>query len=116
MSEKCQQATSHGRFDKKEVGPRTANSMRQAVWRWAERGLVAAAVCSMISCVLLEVWFLKTAPTTPVFGGIHAIKWHGTIVYLTDAQQLQIDTLFWGGPVLLLMALGVNLWSRSFRN
>ena len=65
---------------------------------------------------LLEVWFLKTAPANPVFGGIHAIKWHGTIVYLTDAQQLQIDTLFWGGPVLLLIALGVNLWSRSFRN
>ena len=75
---------------------------------------MTGAICSIIFYILLELWLLETAPTNPVLGATHAIKWQRTIIYLTDAQQLQTDLLFWGGPVLLLIAVGVNLLSKSF--
>jgi hypothetical protein len=92
------------------------NVMTRNIWRWAERALVLAALSSLLSFGLLEFWVLKTAPSNPGSGAIHAIKWHGATVYLTDTQQLETDTLFWGGPVLLLVALGLNLWVKLFRN
>jgi hypothetical protein len=78
---------------------------------------VLAEALSLLSFGLLEFWFLRTAPSNPGSGAIHAIKWHGaSTVYLTDAQQLETDTLFWGGPVLLLVAIGLNLWVKLSRN
>jgi hypothetical protein len=90
--------------------------MTRAAWRWAAKAFVVAAICSLLSFGFLEYWFLKTAPTNPVSGANHAIKWHTTTIYLTNAQQLETDVLFWGGPVLLLVAIGLNLWSRFSRN
>lgn len=90
--------------------------MTREIWRWAERAVVLAALLSLLSFGVLEIWFLKTAPSNPGSGAIHAIRWHGATVYLTDAQQLETDTLFWGGPVLLLVALGLKLWVNLFRN
>jgi hypothetical protein len=89
--------------------------MTRTIWRWVERAVVLAALLSLLSYGVLEVWFLETAPRNPGSGAVHAIKWHGTTVYLTDAHQLETDTLFWVGPVLLLVALGLNLWVK-FRN
>jgi hypothetical protein len=77
---------------------------------------VAAAICSLLSFGLLEYWFVKTAPTNPVFGATHAIKWSAATVYLTDAQQFEASTLFWGGPVLLLVAVAINLRIKLFSN
>jgi hypothetical protein len=88
--------------------------MTQNILRWIKRGAALAACLSLLSFGILEYWFLKTAPSNPVSGAIHAIKWHGTTVYLTDAQQLQADILFWAGPVLLLIALVLNLGSNLF--
>jgi hypothetical protein len=88
--------------------------MTRNFWRWTEKAVVLTACLSLLSFGILEYWFLETAPSNPVFGAIHAIKWHGTTVYLTDAQQLKADLLFWGGPVLLLVALGLNLGSNLF--
>jgi hypothetical protein len=93
----------------------TKDFMTRKIWQWAERGLLLAALLSLLSFGLLEFWFLRTAPSNPGLGAMHAIKWHGATVYLTDTQQLETDTLFWGGPVLLLVALGLNLWVK-FRN
>jgi len=75
--------------------------------------VVLTACLSLLSFGILEYWFLETAPRNPVFGAIHAIKWHGTTVYLTDAQQLTA-TSYLGSPVLLLVALGLNLGSNVF--
>jgi hypothetical protein len=37
-------------------------------------------------------------------------------IYLTDAQQLTTDILFWGGPVLLLVTVVLNLGGKWFGN
>jgi hypothetical protein len=57
---------------------------------------MAAGLCSFIGFGLLEYWFVKTAPHAPYQGATHAIKWPAMTIYLTDAQQLETDTLFWG--------------------
>jgi len=64
----------------------------------------------------LEYWFFKTASNTPVSGATHAIKWHAKTIYLTDAQQLETDALFWGGVLLFLAAVAVNLRIKLFPN
>lgn len=88
--------------------------MTQKLWRWAERAAVPASFASIVAYGILEVWFLKNAPTEPVAGAAHAIKWRGATIYLTDAQQLATDILFWGGPLLLLAAVFVNLGRKCF--
>jgi len=70
--------------------------MTRKIWRWAERGLVIAASLSLLSFAVLEGWILKTAPTDPNLIATRAIKWRGTTIYLTAAQQLETDILFWG--------------------
>jgi hypothetical protein len=90
--------------------------MTRAAWRWTGKAFVVAAICSLLSFGLLEYWFFKTAPTAPVPGATHAIKWRAKTIYLTDAQQLETDTLFWGGPILFLVAVGLNLWGKLSRN
>jgi hypothetical protein len=82
--------------------------MTRAAWRWMQKELVAAAICSLLSFGSLEYWFFKTAPTAPVSSAPHAIKWSKATIYLTDAQQRETDTLFWSGPVLLLVAIVLN--------
>jgi len=90
--------------------------MTQKMWRLTVRALVLAAAISLLSFVVLEVWFLKTAPSDSGLIASHAIKWRETTVYLTAAQQLETDTLFWGGSVLLLVAIMLNLWINLSRN
>ncbi|MGO8913027.1 MAG: hypothetical protein ACLQDM_27395 [Bradyrhizobium sp.] len=90
--------------------------MTRKIWGWAERALVLAALLSLLFFGVLEFWFFKTAPTNPSLIAIHAIKWRGTTGYLTAAQQLETDTLFWGGAVLLLVAIVLNLWIKWSRN
>jgi len=92
------------------------DTMARKSWKWAERAAVLAGVSSLVSFGLLEYWFLRTATATPSLGATHAIKWHGATVYLTAAQQLETDALFWGGPVLLLIAVGLNLGRKLSRN
>jgi hypothetical protein len=77
---------------------------------------VAAAFVSLVAYGVLEFWFLKNGPTEPVSGVTHAIRWRAANIYLTDAQQLTADTLFWGGPVLLLVAVVLNLGGKWFSN
>ena len=73
--------------------------MTQKIWRWAKRATVAAAFASIAAYVILEIWFLKSAPTESVAGATHAIKWRGATIYLSDAQQGTTDILFWCGPL-----------------
>jgi hypothetical protein len=82
--------------------------MTRESWRWTERALVAAALLSLLAFWLLELWFLKTAPqsSNPDLGAIYPVVWRGTTVYVTAVQQLETDALFWGGPPLLIVALG----------
>jgi hypothetical protein len=88
--------------------------MTQKIWRLAERATVAAAFVSLIAYGTLEFWFLKSAPTESIVGATHAIKWRGATIYLTDAQQVTADILFWGGSLLLLAAVFVNLGGKWF--
>jgi hypothetical protein len=83
--------------------------MKRDIWWWLERALVVAALLSIVSFGLLEFWFFKTSPGRPGVDAILPVNWHGTIVYVTAAQQLETDALFWGGPALLLLALGLSL-------
>jgi hypothetical protein len=82
-------------------------------WRWLARGLVAAGICSFVCFAILEYWFVTTAPNTPVSGATHAIKWRTATIYLTDAQQLATDSLFWGGILLSLAAVAANLMFKA---
>jgi hypothetical protein len=90
--------------------------MTRAAWRWAGKALVAAAICSLLSFGFLEYWFFRTASSTPVSGATHAIKWHAKTIYLTESQQLETDTLFWGGVLLFLAAVAANLRIKLFPN
>ena len=95
-----------------------AEIMRRAIWRWTERALVLAAVCSLLAVGFLEVWFFKTAPklSDPVLGAIHPVNWGKTTVYVTAVQQLETDTLFWGSAVLLAVAFVIDFRFKPFRN
>jgi hypothetical protein len=88
--------------------------MTQKIWRLAKRAAVAAAFASLVAYGILEFWFLKNGPTKPVSGATHAIRWRAATIYLTDAQQVTADILFWGGPLLLLAAAFVNLGGKWF--
>jgi hypothetical protein len=90
--------------------------MKRKIWKWAERAAVLAGVSSLLSFGALEYWFSKTTSIAPVLGAAHAIKWHAKTVYLTEAQQFETDTLFWGGPVFLLIAVGLNFAGKLSRN
>jgi hypothetical protein len=90
--------------------------MTQKIWRLAERAVVAAAFASLVAYAILEFWFLKNAPIEPVAGATHAIRWRAATIYLTDAQQVTADILFWCGPLLLLAAVFVNLGGKWFGN
>lgn len=90
--------------------------MTRSAWRRTARGSIAAGLCSFIGFGLLEYWFVKTAPHTPYPGATHAIKWRAMTIYLTDAQQLETDTLFWGGMLLLLAAVAANLRFKLYSN
>jgi hypothetical protein len=83
--------------------------LTRAAWQWLARGLATAGACSFLGFALLEYWFVKTASQTPYLAATHAIKWRATTIYLTDAQQLETDTLFWGGMLLFLAAVAANL-------
>jgi hypothetical protein len=91
--------------------------MTRESWQRTKRALVVAALSSLAAFWLLEFWLFRTSPKlkNQALGAINPINWHGTIVYVTAAQQFETDALFWGGVTLLMAAVTIDLWVRPFR-
>lgn len=85
-------------------------------WQRAEWTIAFTAVRSLLAFLCLEYWFLETSPklSSPGLGAIYLINWHGTTVYLTAAQELDTNALFWGSIMLFLIALCVRVAEGFF--
>jgi hypothetical protein len=90
--------------------------MTRAAWQWSGQALVFAALCSLVAFALLEYWFFQTSPRSidPTLGAIYPMNWRKTTVYVTAAQHLETDALFWGGVLLFLAAVATNLRTKLF--
>lgn len=77
--------------------------------------IVGVFVCLGLT-VYLNYHYIQTRPSVPQpeYGRTYALNVHGTVVYLTQDEEVQLNWLFRGMMVLIVVAAFYNYYLKPF--
>ncbi len=96
----------------RSVGRRTAR-----FWKPLEIAAGCIALVLWFGAMSLWMYYDSTRPTTPDrdTGRIYAQNTHGSVVYLTRTEETTVLMLIWGGAVLFVVAVAIDMSVRRFQ-